>query len=145
MMMVCAHADDDVFLETLMHVTMMMMMFMMMMLMMMMLMLMMLMMTSSSSSYAACSSDVGTSYHRDAEVPKLSDCPPANRECELGSDCRETGYFDLADAIIIASICEATVRGTHSSNDDADDDDADADDIDGHDADDELLARQQGT
>jgi hypothetical protein len=37
------------------------------------------------------------------------------------------------------------MRGTHSSDDDADDDDADADDPDGHDADDELLARQQGT
>ena len=68
-----------------------------------------------------------------------------NKERELGSDRPETGYFYPADAIVIASICEATMRGTHSSDDDADDDDADADDPDGHDADDELLARQQGT
>ena len=70
-----------------------------------------------------------------------------NKERELGSDRPETGYFYPADAIVIAPICEATMRGTHSSDDDADDDDADADaDVpDGHDADDELLARQQGT
>ena len=68
-----------------------------------------------------------------------------NQERELGSDRPETGYFYPAGAIVIASICEATMRGTHSSDDDADDDDVDADDLDGHDADDELLARQQGT
>ena len=48
-----------------------------------------------------------------------------NKERELGSDRLETGYFYLADAIVFASICEATMRGTHSSDDDADDDDAD--------------------
>ena len=62
-----------------------------------------------------------------------------NKERELGSDRPETGYFYLADAIVIASISEATMRGTHSFDDAADDD------ADGHDADDELLARQQGT
>ena len=68
-----------------------------------------------------------------------------NKERELGSDRPETGYFYLAGAIVIASICEANMRGTHSSGDDVDDDDADADDPDCHDADDELLACQQGT
>ena len=68
-----------------------------------------------------------------------------NKERELGSDRRDTGYFYPPDAICIATISEATMRGTHSSDDDADDDDADADDLDGHDAGDELLARQQGT
>ena len=68
-----------------------------------------------------------------------------NKERELGSDRPETGYFYLADAIAIATISEATMTGTHSSDDAADDDDAVADYADDHDADDELLARQQGT
>ena len=68
-----------------------------------------------------------------------------NKAREFCSDRLETGYFYLADAIAIATISEATMTGTHSSDDAADDDDADADDADGHDADDELLARQQGT
>ena len=68
-----------------------------------------------------------------------------NKERELGADRPETSYFYPAAAIVIASICEATMRGTHTSDDDADDDDADADDFDGHGADDESLARQQGT
>ena len=69
-----------------------------------------------------------------------------NKERELGSDRRETGYFYPPAAICIATISDATMRGTHSSDDAADDVDADADDVDGHDADDdELLARQQGT
>ena len=68
-----------------------------------------------------------------------------NKAREWCSDRPETGYFYLADAIAIATISEATMTGTHSSDDVADDDDADADDADGHDADDELLARQQGT
>ena len=68
-----------------------------------------------------------------------------NQERELGSDSRETGYFYPADALAIAIVSEASMRGTHSSDDAADDDDADADDADDHDADDELLARQQGT
>ena len=53
-----------------------------------------------------------------------------NKERELGSDRPETGYFYPADAIVIASICEATMSGTHSSDDAADYDDADADDAD---------------
>ena len=69
----------------------------------------------------------------------------SNKERELGSDRPETSYFYPADAIVIASIREATMRGTHGSDDAADDDDVDAADADGHDADDELLARQQGT
>ena len=69
----------------------------------------------------------------------------ANRERELGSDRPETGYFYPADAIVIATISEATMTRTHSSYDAADEDDADADDADRHDADDELLSRQQGT
>ena len=69
----------------------------------------------------------------------------ANKAREFGSDRPETGYFYPADAIAIATISEATMTGTHSSYDAADDDGADADDADGHDADDELLARQQGT
>jgi len=68
-----------------------------------------------------------------------------NKAREFGSDRPQTGYFYPADAIAIATISEATMTGTHSSDDAADDDDADADDADGHDADDELLARQQGT
>ena len=68
-----------------------------------------------------------------------------NKERELGSDRPETGYFYRADAIVIASICEATMRGTHSSDDVVDDDDVDADDAEDHDLDDELHARQQGT
>ena len=68
-----------------------------------------------------------------------------NKERELGSDRPETGYFYPADAIVIATISEATMRGTHSFDDAVDDDDVDADDADGHDVDDELLARQQGT
>ena len=68
-----------------------------------------------------------------------------NKERELGSDRPETGYFYIADAIVIATISEATMIGTHSFDGAADDDDADADDADDHDADDELLARQQGT
>ena len=68
-----------------------------------------------------------------------------NKERGLGSDRPETGCFYPADAFVIATISEATMPGTHSSDDTADDDDADADDADGHDADDELLARQQGT
>jgi len=68
-----------------------------------------------------------------------------NKERELGSDSPETGYFYPADALVIAIVSEASMRGTHSSDDAADDDDADADDADDHDADDELLARQQGT
>ena len=68
-----------------------------------------------------------------------------NKARELCSDRPETGYFHPAGAIAIATISEATMTGTHSSDDAADDDDADADDADGHDADDELLARQQGT
>jgi len=75
----------------------------------------------------------------------MMNCSPANREPELGSDRRETGYFYLADAVAIASISEATMRGTHSSDDVVDDDDVDADDAEDHDADDELHARQQGT
>ena len=68
-----------------------------------------------------------------------------NQERELGSDSPETGYFYPADALVIAIVSEASMRGTHSSDDAADDDDADADDADDHDGDDELLARQQGT
>ena len=68
-----------------------------------------------------------------------------NKERELGADRPDTGYFYPVDAIDIASISEATMRGTHSFDDAADDDDPDADVADGHDADDELLARQQGT
>jgi len=68
-----------------------------------------------------------------------------NKERESGSDHLATGYFYPADAILIATISEATMRGTHSSDDAADDDDADADDADDHAADVELLARQQGT
>ena len=74
----------------------------------------------------------------------MMNCSPASREPELGSDRRETGYFYPADALVIAIVSEASMRGTHSSDDAADDDDADADDADDHDADDELLARQQG-
>ena len=68
-----------------------------------------------------------------------------NKERELGSVRRATGYFYPPDAICIATISEATMRGTHSSDDAADDDDADANNADDHDADVELLARQQGT
>jgi len=68
-----------------------------------------------------------------------------NKARELCSDRPETGYFDLADASAIATINEATMRGTHSSDDAVDDDDVDADDAEDHDADDELHARQQGT
>ena len=68
-----------------------------------------------------------------------------NKERELGSDRRETGYFYPPDAICIATISEATMRGAHSSDDAVDDDDVDADDAEDHDADDELHARQQGT
>jgi len=68
-----------------------------------------------------------------------------NKAREFGSDRPETGYFYPADAIAIATISEATMTGTHSSDDAADDDYADPDDADGHDADDELLARHQGT
>ena len=68
-----------------------------------------------------------------------------NKDRELGSDRPETGYFYPADAIGIATISEATMRGTHSSDDAVVDDDADADDAEDHDADDELFARQQGT
>ena len=68
-----------------------------------------------------------------------------NKAHELGSDRPETGYFYPADAVAIATISEASMTGTHSSDDAADDDDFDSDDADGHDADDEVLARQQGT
>ena len=68
-----------------------------------------------------------------------------NKERELGSDRRETCYLYPPDAICIAAISEATMRGTHSSDDAVDDDDVDADDAEDHDADDELHARQQGT
>ncbi len=126
--------------------------------------LMIRMMISSSSSSASCSSDVGISYHRDAEVRDcriahpptgkldlgwdrrgiiiissiiiicimllrrrhflssrrrsawLSDCWPANRECELGSDRCETGYLYPADEIVIATVIEAVTRRTHSSD-----------------------------
>ena len=68
-----------------------------------------------------------------------------NKAPELGSDRLETGFFYLADALVTATISEAIMRGTHSSDDAADEDDVDADDAYVHDADDELLARQQGT
>ena len=67
-----------------------------------------------------------------------------NKERELGSDRRETGSFYPPDAVCIATISEATMRGTHSSDDAVDDDDVDAADAEDHDADDELHARQQG-
>ena len=60
--------------------------------------------------------------------PKLSDCSPANRERELGSDRRETSYFYPADEVVLATVIIASTRGTHRSDDAADDDDADADD-----------------
>ena len=47
----------------------------------------------------------------------------------MGSDRRETGYLYLADEILIATVIEASTRGTHSSaNTDDDDDDDDDDD-----------------
>ena len=69
----------------------------------------------------------------------------SKKERQLGSDRPETGYFYPADALVIATISEATMRGTHSSDDAVYDDDVDADDAEDHDADDELHARQQGT
>ena len=44
----------------------------------------------------------------------MMNCSPANREPELGADRRETGYFYPADAVVIATVVEASPRGTHS-------------------------------
>ena len=60
----------------------------------------------------------------------MMNCSPANREPELGSDRRETGYFYPADAVVIATVVEASTRGTHRYDDADYDADADADDAD---------------
>ena len=54
------------------------------------------------------------------KFPNLSDCSPANRERELGSDRRESCYFYPVDEVDIASVIEASTRGTHRSEDDDD-------------------------
>ena len=60
----------------------------------------------------------------------MMNCSPANREPELGSDRRETGYFYPADAVVIAKVVEASTRGAHRYDDADYDADADADDAD---------------
>ena len=45
--------------------------------------------------------------------PKVSECSPANRERELGS---ETRYLYPADAVDIATVIETSTRGTHRSD-----------------------------
>ena len=46
----------------------------------------------------------------------MSDCSPANRERELGLDCRETGQFYPTDEHGAATAIEFSTRGTLRSD-----------------------------